>query len=47
MTPLKITLEIPHMTYMFHQLTMSGKIMQENMGNDILIVITTGLQSRN
>ena len=35
MKPLMITLVIPHMNDMHHQLTMSGNIMQENMGNNI------------
>ena len=41
-----ITLVIPHMNDMHHQLTMSGNIMQENMGNNIWIVNTTGIQIR-
>ena len=32
--------------YMYHQLKMSGKIMQVDIGGGILIVNTTGLQIR-
>ena len=35
MMPLLITLEIPHMNYIYHQLTISGNIMQKKMGGII------------
>ena len=35
MTPLLITLEIPHMKYMYHKLTTRGKVMQEKMGKSL------------
>ena len=33
--PLLITLAIPHMKYIYYQLTTSGKIIQEKMDNNI------------
>ena len=47
MTPLLITLAtlaIPHMKYMYHQFEMSGNIIQENIGKNLIIVVTTGLK---
>ena len=32
MTPIMIILSIPHMNQMYHQLTISGKIMQKKLG---------------
>ena len=34
-TPLLIILEIPNMKHIYHQLTMSGEIIQENTGKNI------------
>ena len=46
MIPLLIILAIPHLKKIYLQWTISGQIIQENMGKNIWIVITTGLQSR-
>ena len=43
-TLLLIILLIPHTKHMYHQLTMSGNIIQENMGKNPWIIITAGWQ---